>query len=256
MLNIIKKILRFLGLVIIKPKDNQLIIDLKKNFVHNERSFIYKKFKLLIDCIYCHAAPGTIETTLTELVLMQPSRKNKKLLNLGGGTGQVSKIYESLGYDVYNIDIDIKPKDISPKNINFNLNEYKPIPINEKFDAVICQEIIEHLENPWKLFRDVKQILSKDGIFILSTPNITSSFSKRKFCSTNYFMWFSQENLSYHINPVPYWEIKLISDKNDFNLLKIRGNGDYYFDRNNKSETCIIKNNEELIFFFKQNVNS
>lgn len=246
-----KNTLRSLGLIIIKPRDNELTKKIKGNFTHNERSFIYKHLKLMVDCIYCHAAPGVIEMTLTELTTLQPNRQGKKLLNLGGGTGQVAKILESLGYDVYNIDIDTKPEEVSEKNINFDLNSTQAIPMNIKFDVVLCQEIIEHLENPWKLFRDAKNILTNDGLFIVSTPNIASSFSKLKFYFTDHFKWFSPDCFEYHVNPLPYWEIKLIGERTGFELIKIKGSGDFFFKRDETNNKKIIKDNEELIFIFK-----
>jgi SAM-dependent methyltransferase len=40
-----------------------------------------------------------------------------------------------------------------------------------RFDTIICGELIEHLENPYQLLRDLKQLLAKDGRLLVSTPN-------------------------------------------------------------------------------------
>lgn len=39
------------------------------------------------------------------------------------------------------------------------------------FDIVIALELIEHLENPKRFLQEVKRVLKKGGILILSTPN-------------------------------------------------------------------------------------
>lgn len=232
----------------IKPQDSNLITTIKQSFEHSKRSFYYRYWRLAIDCLYCHASPGVLEATITELDQMRKGT----LLNLGGGTGQVAKIFSSLGYEVFNVDIDINPDKTNDHNINFNLNSQENLPFLEnQFDVVVCQEIIEHLENPWQLFRGAKRVLQNEGMLIVSTPNIASSFSKMRFLLTNYFNWFTPDCFNYHINPLPYWEIELIATQTGFQLIKIVGNGDFLLSKKKQTDRQIIKNNEELIYFFK-----
>lgn len=40
-----------------------------------------------------------------------------------------------------------------------------------RFDTVICAELIEHLENPYQLLRDLRPLLNDDGVLLVSTPN-------------------------------------------------------------------------------------
>ncbi len=50
---------------------------------------------------------------------------------------------------------------------------------------------------------------------------------------------------------MPYWEIELIGRKVGLELLRVDGNGDYYFKRGVESKLSdVIKNNENLIFTF------
>jgi uncharacterized coiled-coil protein SlyX len=46
-----------------------------------------------------------------------------------------------------------------------------PIPGSEKFDVIICFEGIEHVEEHEKLLSEVKRLLKKNGLFIISSPN-------------------------------------------------------------------------------------
>lgn len=243
--NIIKKILNAK-----KNNENKKIEYLKSKFEHYPRIFSYKLTKRFADSLYCHATPGTLETII-ETIANLP--KKEKLLNLGGGTGQVSNIFRELGFDVYNLDIEVKKEDENEKNIKFNLNSNEQIPVNQKFfNVVICQEIIEHIENPWKLFRDVNDIITPDGLFIISTPNVLSIKNKLKFLMTGFFEWFNPNCFDYHINPIFDWEIKLIAKKTNFDLLSIKGSGDYFLNnKKNKSITKIINDNECLIYTLK-----
>jgi 2-polyprenyl-3-methyl-5-hydroxy-6-metoxy-1,4-benzoquinol methylase len=174
------------------------------------------------------------------------------VLNLGGGAGQMSSILEFMGFDVVNTDIVTETE--NAKNIKVDLNSASKLPLPEKsFDFVICQEVIEHLENPWSLFRLAKRYIKPKGCLILTTPNIHSSISKTIFKKTNYFKWFLPENLSYHINPLPFWEIKLIAKKAGFNLIDLKGNADYFFGREATKEkpVCVLNKNDILIFIFE-----
>jgi len=54
--------------------------------------------------------------------------------------------------------------------ILFDLNF--SFPLKEKFDTVIATEVIEHLWNVDNFLNECYSILNKNGIFILSTPNI------------------------------------------------------------------------------------
>ena len=42
---------------------------------------------------------------------------------------------------------------------------------DEMFDAVICQNVMEHIENPLVMLHQVKRVLKKDGLFFVKTPN-------------------------------------------------------------------------------------
>lgn len=245
--NQIKKVFGFLK---IKNDDDETIKNIKNKFGQKLRVFSYGIIKFFVDSLYCHASPGTLETIIK---ILDNLPKNKKLLNLGGGVGQVSDIFRELGFDVYNLDIEITKDERNKKNINFDLNSQKTLPFpSEYFDVVVCQEIIEHLENPWKLFRDAKSVLSSNGFFILSTPNVLSLVSRLKFLITGFFKWFTPNCFSYHINPLFDWEIKLIAEKNGFELTYLKGSGDYFFKRNKIiSDKKIIRNNECLVYLFK-----
>jgi len=236
----------------ISPKDKGVIKELKDKFEHNKRTFIFNRFKYYVDCLYCHAMPGTIEKVLLILDSFQVKHKsNNMLLNLGGGTGQVSDMIKHIGFEVYNLDIEVDAE--NKFNKQHNLNDFIDLPYEENsFDFVLCQEVIEHIENPWKLFRDIKRVLKDNGTLILTTPNIQSKYSKKIFSRNNfgYFNWFEEKDLNYHINPFPFWEIELIAKKSGFLFKSLDGNGSYYFGKNSSREK-LVDNNENLIFVYE-----
>jgi len=247
---ILKKILRKILKVNkkIKITDNETISQAKKNFKHSERIFFYGHKSFIADCLYCHACPGVIETCLTELFKLKNNEK-LNLLNLGGGLGQTSEIISSLKFNVFNLDIGVINE--NEKNKKFDLNSQDQLPYKENyFDFVLCSEVIEHIENPWKLLRDITKILKKNGFIIITTPNVQSKKSKKLFYKTGNFHWFEKENLNYHINPLFIWELNLIFKKNKLKVIKTIGNGDYFFGKKNYKTT--LDKNDTLIFILQK----
>jgi len=123
-----------------------------------------------------------------------------------------------------------------PRHIPFyqlDLNNYHAV---EKFseqkknayDLIISMETIEHIENPWLLFRLLKNICKPGGYILLTTPNIESTFSRFCFLFTSKFQHFRKENLLYgYINPLTSFEIKHTTDSLGLKLESIIPIGTY-----------------------------
>ena len=104
--------------------------------------------------------------------------KNKVVLDLGCGEGYGSYIISKVAKRVLGIDIDEKSiKHASSKYIRENLEFLQgsateiPIDGEEIFDVVVCFEVLEHISEHEKMLEEVKRVLKKEGIFIVSTPN-------------------------------------------------------------------------------------
>ena len=42
----------------------------------------------------------------------------------------------------------------------------------QKFDVIICADVLEHLVDPWTVLEKLKSLLSEDGSIVVSIPNI------------------------------------------------------------------------------------
>ncbi len=150
-----------------------------------------------------------------------------RVLDLGAGTGAFSKKLADEGYSVISIDAD-RDRWI-PKEIPFIQQDIEAgieSSIHVKLDAVCCLEVIEHVENPWNLLREISKILEPRGVLILSTPNITSFLSRIVFLRTGKFHQFNEADLSYgHIRPVTAFEISTIAKKLGWRILEIKPGG-------------------------------
>lgn len=232
-------------------QDEEIIQELRNYFLHEDRVGYYQNRRFHFDSICCEATPGVLENVILILERLTKENQDSKLLNIGSGSSQFDKVLDCLDLDVYNTDIVIKNEDEHNKWCDLNLEN--PIPYDEKFDIAVAQEVIEHLENPWKLFRDMNSALNDGGYLIVTTPNVASLQSRIKFLFSGYFAWFTPKCQTYHINPVAFWEIELIASKTGFKVEKIVGSGDYFFSRHkNKSKRRVICDNEGIIYLFKK----
>jgi len=208
-----------------------------------------------------NADRGVTEQTLSLLCHAFPSnRGNVRVLNIGCGKKDQMAFLATLGFDAFGVDFDIDQD--SERTKFHDLNTQDALPFGElTFDAVICQEIIEHIENPWLLCRKIKKCLKVGGILIVTTPNISSIESKKRFAgnSVGFFSYFDSENLWQHINPIPYWEMIHIASFNGFETVTVSGNDEYYVTyvprkpdaSQNAKRDATIQNNGVLHYVFR-----
>jgi len=182
------------------------------------------------------------EPGLHKKIIEMIRNKNKgSVLDIAAGEGHLSALLNNLGFKVICNDIDkqsFKFKN-NLKFFNYDLNKITEKEINaiicynngEKFDYILAVEIIEHIENPYKLIRDCYTLLKDKGTLILSTPNITETRSRLMFLLTGRFLSFfpQDKNISGHINPLPFWELKDILESNGFKIKNINTHSHTFF---------------------------
>ena len=115
-------------------------------------------------------------------VILKLVGRGKKILDLGCGTGWLTKRLEKVGNHLLGLDISpqtvkqLKKKGITAYVCNLELDKW-PIKGNS-FDTVVAAEIIEHLLDPDQFLKNIRRVLKNGGQLILSTPN-TASLGRR-----------------------------------------------------------------------------
>lgn len=94
-----------------------------------------------------------------------------KCLDLGCGRGRHLKLMPK-----GSVGLDILPQKVDGYDIvRFDLNYLSPtikLPFKDKsFDCVLASHVLEHVENPYRLLREINRILIDEGIVIISVPN-------------------------------------------------------------------------------------
>jgi len=101
--------------------------------------------------------------------------KNKKILDLGCGTGEFLNNYYGMGAECSGIDIEnnfkIKNK-INFKLMNIEANKFLKN-CKKKFDVIFLFEFLEHLEeqDKYQLFENLSKNLNKNAYVFISTLN-------------------------------------------------------------------------------------
>jgi len=101
-----------------------------------------------------------------------------KVLDVGCGTGYgtayLSDYFhgEVIGIDINNSAIDFAKKYFESSRVNFKTMDAQNLKfVPKSFNAIIALEVIEHVDDPEKMLKDIKKILTKKGLLIISTPN-------------------------------------------------------------------------------------
>ena len=66
--------------------------------------------------------------------------------------------------------------------------------INKKYDVILCTEVLEHQTSAYNLILGISNLLSEEGIAIITFPNIHSIKSRLRFLFSGRFSFFFGPN--------------------------------------------------------------
>jgi 2-polyprenyl-3-methyl-5-hydroxy-6-metoxy-1,4-benzoquinol methylase len=99
------------------------------------------------------------------------------VLDVGCGNGIISRGVGSAGFNVLGIDVSEKAIEKARAlntfpNVKFEvISAEQLVSDGKRYQAVICSEVLEHLNHPEKLLETLHQSLTDDGILIVTVPN-------------------------------------------------------------------------------------
>jgi 2-polyprenyl-3-methyl-5-hydroxy-6-metoxy-1,4-benzoquinol methylase len=203
---------------IVLPMEVERIYDrIGRQFVE-ERTVMIGNARRKVNALKMESTPGTVETIIS---LLSAFPGDMKLLDYGCGQHQ-SQYLRQMGFNVHSCDI-----------LDFTIPHYTKIdpakdklPFSDKqFDVTVISEVVEHVENPWVLLRELVRVTKQ--CIIVSTPNVVSKKSKEVFVQTNYLYWFTPD-VDYHITPVFYWQIEKFCQRENLKLSAMIGNHEIF----------------------------
>jgi SAM-dependent methyltransferase len=175
--------------------------------------------------------------------------KPKKLIDLGCGTGNYSKVFAGRGYDVTGVDLSENMLEVAKQKCtcNFIQGDIRSFSLSVKFDACIAMfAVIGYItdsEDIIKVFKNVHSHLKPNGLFVFDVWNglavmrlLPSSRTKKVQSKDITVIRFAQPTLRSceHICEVDYTLLILNKKKSSFNEINEKHIVRFYFPQETK----------------------
>lgn len=157
-----------------------------------------------------------------------------RLLDVPAGEGALAQRLKRLGFEVSCCDLYPEIFQLDGVEIRSgNLDSRLPYD-DGTFEAVVCVEGLEHIQNPTNAIAEFARVLTAGGRLVVSVPNIMNIEERLKWLIhgyTSHFKPLSQEKLlevrrefpgmeeiALHVNPIGYSELRFLLEKYGFRL--------------------------------------
>jgi len=115
----------------------------------------------------------------TKVKLILGMIEGKTILDVGCGSGLLSKALLDKGYNVMVIDCDKKAIDIAQKKgIKGYVADISNWKTNQKFDCIILGDVLEHIDDDQSTLRNVYTMLKPNGCLVINVPSYQFLFGK------------------------------------------------------------------------------
>ena len=118
--------------------------------------------------------PWVKDDSFKRLIESLPIKKNSKIIDIGCGTGEISKYLSAQGYDALGVDVSDYIKEEYSKNTqNLKFEEVDITienSISDKYDVVLAHLLLHHIlpEDIPSACENIKKLVKADGIVLLS----------------------------------------------------------------------------------------
>lgn len=158
------------------------------------------------------------------VALVENQIQPRKVLEIGSAKGYLLSILQRLGWDVQGIEISHSAAKFSRQKLNVptyagTLDEFITQHPNEKYPLILAIDLLEHVIEPASFFKQVNQVIERNGIIIIDTPNgnsanITQYGSEWQGFNPFHLFIFSLESLSQLLNKYGFEIQKVFSHGN------------------------------------------
>ncbi len=117
--------------------------------------------------------------------ILEKMDKNSSIIDIGSGSGRIALRYADLGFkQIEAVDI----KDCLDEDVRHVVNfrkcnlSYDRLPYPDStVDIATSFQVLEHVENPWHMIREISRVLTPDGALLISFASSKDIFSRFLF---------------------------------------------------------------------------
>jgi 2-polyprenyl-3-methyl-5-hydroxy-6-metoxy-1,4-benzoquinol methylase len=107
---------------------------------------------------------------------MKAASRPLNVLDVGCGNGSIAFAVASLGCDVLGVDVNSSSIERAREANRFPNARFAVVPGDEfdladRYDLIICSEVLEHLYRPQRLLNTMTRLLKDDGLLFITVPN-------------------------------------------------------------------------------------
>lgn len=135
-------------------------------------------------------------------------------LEIGIGSGELYDYFQS----ITNICYGVEPGPWGSKHHNI-VNDIKELPLNLKFNRIVIFDVLEHLQNPIHLLKQVRRVADSDVRLFCTFPNKDSILAKcyrskwRMIRPLGHLHFFSKESIKITLNKSGWDSTKIVSSR-------------------------------------------
>jgi len=139
-------------------------------------------------------------------IIGKQSKNRGTLLDVGCATGAFLNVARTAGWKVKGLELSKRAVEVGRKVLgqdvieNQDLLAYKT---DHRYQVITAWALLEHVTDPVQYVKKIYELLDENGVFALSTPNISSfSFKRwrerwRYFIPPEHLFYFDQKSLEY-----------------------------------------------------------
>jgi SAM-dependent methyltransferase len=145
--------------------------------VFNKSPFLRKLFYKLLDLLLLRA--WHVHKELRKWSKTAP--ENAEILDAGAGFGQYSYYLAKMNPNWKILAIDVKEEQVKDcneffskiglSNVHFEVGDLTKFVDPERFDLVVCVDVMEHIEEDVQVFKNYYHSMKKGGMVLISTPS-------------------------------------------------------------------------------------
>ena len=161
---------------------------------------------------------GSSHTWALTQILKKFTNKNDSILDIGSSIGMMGNLLKNHGFSNLDaVEINENARNIASKYYNTMYDDLSKV--NKKYDLLLLLDVLEHTVDHKEFFKEVISKLNKNGILLLSVPNIAHWYTRFSllFGNFNYTEKGILDNTHLHF----FTRKTIINFVNSFNGIKI-----------------------------------